>query len=107
MEIKNLTNEEKLDEMYRLTRENHEMIRSMRRQQTFATILRVLYWLVVLGALGSTYYFIKPVIDTFSSGGMQSGNTLAIFNQLKDSFPETKLLNQVMEWFKKSATTQQ
>lgn len=106
MEIQKKTNEEKLDEMYRLTRENHEMLRSMRRQQTFATILRVLYWLVVLGALGSTYYFIKPVIDTFSSGGIQAGNTMASFSQLKDSFPETRLMNQIMEWFKKSATTQ-
>lgn len=106
MDIQSKTNEEKLDEMYRLTRENHEILRSMRRQQTFATILRVLYWLVVLGALGSTYYFIKPVIDTFSSGQVQAQNTITSFNQLKDSFPEAKLVNQIMEWFKKSATNQ-
>lgn len=107
MERRHITNEEKLDEIYELTRENHEILKTLRRQQNFATILRILYWLVVLGFIGGAYYFVRPVINAVSTGGAQVDKTINQIDQIKDQLPETKVLNQVLDWFKKSANAEQ
>lgn len=107
MDRKRLTNEEKLDEIYEMTRENHEILMTLRRQQNFATVLRILYWMVVLGVIGGAYYFIRPVVTAVSSGGAQVDKTFDQIDEIKQQLPETKVLNQVLDWLKKSATAEQ
>jgi hypothetical protein len=103
MDGKHLNNEEKLEAIYKMTLENHDMLKSLRRQQYFSTFARIFYWLVVLGALGGAYYYVRPVIALLSenSGKIQEG-----FNQLetlKNQLPETRILNQVIQGLQKSA----
>ena len=64
---KHLNNEEKLEAIYEMTLENNDILRVIRRQQYFANFFRALYWLMVLGAIGSAYYFVKPVVQSFST----------------------------------------
>ena len=97
-----LTNEEKLNAIYSMTLENYEVLRTIRRQQYFATILRLLYWLLVLGALGGTYYYVRPFIGLFTNGSSSIEEKILQFNQLKNQFPEAKMINQVIEGFQKS-----
>lgn len=102
MDVKHLTNEEKLNEIYEMVHENHKILRSLRSQQYFANILRILYWLVILGVIGSAYYYIQPIIETFSTSGTDVNKTLTQFNEIKDRLPETKFLNQIVEWLRSS-----
>ena len=62
----NLTNEEKLDRMLKLTEENNKMLRSMHRSQTVSNIFRLLYWTLIIASIAGAYYFIKPMLTSFS-----------------------------------------
>lgn len=98
---KNLTNEEKLDAIYAMTLENHEVLKTIRRQQYLSAAVRLLYWLIVLGFIGGTYYFLSPFIEMVTSNTEDLKSLFMQFNQIKDSLPETKMLNQVMEGLQK------
>lgn len=97
---KSLNNEEKLDAVYRMTLENNEILRTIRRQQYFSNALRVLYWIVVLGAIGGAYYFIRPLVVLLSNNTGKIEETMSQFNQLRNELPEAKLINQVMSGLK-------
>lgn len=90
---KDLTNEQKLNEIYKMTEENNEILRTIRRQQYFANTLRVLYWLVILGFLGGAYYFVRPFVVAFTGDSSKIENTFKQFNQMRSQLPEAKLLN--------------
>ena len=92
-----LTNEEKLDAIYEMTLQNHEVLKTIRRQQYISGAFRTLYWLIVLGVIGSSYYFIRPFIGTLSSNASQ---LQSVYSQFKDSLPETKVFNTMMEGIK-------
>lgn len=102
---KNLNNEEKLDAIYRMTLENNEILRTVRRQQYFANTLRVLYWIVVVGAIGGAYYFIRPVLTVLSENSGKIEETMTQFNQLRDQLPEKKLLDKVINSLKAKEST--
>jgi hypothetical protein len=104
---KKLTNEEKLDEIYKLTLENHEMLKTLRRQTYIAGAFRILYWLMILGALGGTYYYVRPFVNTFSTNSAKIENTLFQLNQIKSQVQDPGVLNQLLEGFQKSATSGQ
>jgi hypothetical protein len=57
-----LTNQEKLEEVYKLTLENNHLLHKMQSRDRIAYIFRVIYWLIILGALGGAYYYIRPFI---------------------------------------------
>jgi hypothetical protein len=98
---KNMTNEEKLDAIYAMTLENHEVLKTIRRQQYLATAGRVVYWLIVLGFIGGTYYFLSPFIGLISNNASTIKSTFMQLNQMKDQLPEAKLLNQVIQGLQK------
>ena len=100
-----LNNQEKLEEVYHMTLENNTILRSIRRQQHIANAFRFLYWLIILGALGGAYYYVRPVIDAFSSNGGKINSTLDQFNELRSQIPESKLINQMLNGFGISSST--
>ena len=98
---KHLTNEEKLDEIYRMTLENHEVLKTIRRQQYFSGAMRALYWLIVLGVIGGSYYYVRPFIGAVSNNSSQIES---YFSQFKNQLPETKVFNQVLDGLNKKNT---
>lgn len=91
----NLTNEEKLDRMLRLTEENHKILKSLHRVQYVSNIFRALYWTLIIASLGGAYYFIKPMFSSFSGGGTKTGLFEQI-NSLRSQLPEAKILEQML-----------
>ena len=105
MSEEHLTNQDKLEEIYHMTLENHEILRSIRRQQHVANAFRFLYWVVILGALGGAYYYIRPVISTFTNNRDKIDSTFKQFEQLRSQFPDAKLLNQILHGQGASSTS--
>ena len=95
-----LTNQEKLEEIYEMTRENHDVLLGIRRQQYVANAFRFLYWVVILVSLGGAYYYIRPFIESVNENRIKVDETLSQFNQLRAQLPETKLLEQIMQGIK-------
>ncbi|MBP6888797.1 MAG: hypothetical protein KBC21_03785 [Candidatus Pacebacteria bacterium] len=101
---KKLTNEEKLDLIYQMTEENHDILMSLRRQSYVSNAFKLLYWLVILGAIGGAYYYVRPAINYVSENSTKFEE---VFNQLQgvqNALPEAQLLNGLIDGLKKSAT---
>ncbi len=97
MNIQHLTNEEKLNEIFRMTEDNNRILHSLRRQQYYANMFRILYWIIIIASVGGAYFFIKPLIETFS--GKTSGFT-EIFDQMnsfRSQLPEAKAFKEIFQ----------
>ncbi len=105
MSDSHLTNEQKLERIYELTLENHEILSGIRKRERLANSIRILYWLVVLGALGGAYYYVRPLVDTILEGQANVEETLNQFEQLRESLPQTKAIGHFLDSFKQATTT--
>ncbi len=92
----NLTNEEKLDRMLKLTEENNKILRSLHRTQTVSSIIRILYWTLIIASLGGAYYFIKPMISSLAGEGANIKESLQQLNAIKSQLPDAKALQQIL-----------
>jgi hypothetical protein len=88
-----LNNQEKLEEVYQMTLENNQILRSMRKEQHIATAFRFIYWLVILGAVGGAYLYVRPVIQAVSDNKTKFQQALEQFNQLRSQLPGSGLFN--------------
>jgi hypothetical protein len=59
---------ELLKETAELVKENHKILKGMRRSARFGSFLRLIYWLIILGSAFSAYYFLQPYIDAVTKG---------------------------------------
>ncbi len=87
-----LSNQEKLEEVYKVTIENNEILRSLRRQQRIANAFRILYWLVILISIGGAYYYVRPIVTAFTGNSIKVQEGLNQFDVLRKQFPEAQLL---------------
>jgi hypothetical protein len=94
-----LTNQEKLEEVYRLTLENNHLLHKMQSRDRIAIIIRIIYWLAILGALGGAYYYVRPLFDTITAGSTKAQGVLEQFEQLRSQFPESKAFQEVLNQF--------
>ncbi len=92
-----MNNEEKLEAIYQMTLENNDVLRTVRRQQYLSSFFSVIYWLVILGSIGSAYYFIKPFIPVISSNIGKAEETMSQFNQIRSQMTDPKLLQDIMK----------
>lgn len=92
-----LNNQEKLEAIYKMTIDNHKVLKSIHNQQLFSNILRIIYWLIVLGIIGGAYYFVKPVVNKISDSSNKIEET---YTQLRSQLPETKIVNQIIDGLK-------
>ncbi len=53
-----------LDEILKITKENNEILHSMKRHQRWASIFRAVYWLIIIGVSLGAYYFIQPYLES-------------------------------------------
>ncbi len=103
---KDLTNQEKLEEIYKMTVENHSVLVSLRNQQRLANVMRIIYWLVIIGAFAGVFYYLSPAIDMITSNKDKANNAFQQFNDLRQSLPETKAIDSLLKSIKSSSTTQ-
>lgn len=61
-----MTPEEKslLERTYKIAEENNVILRGIRRANRISTIMRILYWLVIVGVTLGAFYYLQPYIDS-------------------------------------------
>ncbi len=96
MSIPDLTNQQKLEEIYKLTLENNHLLHKLQNRMRMGTVIRIVYWLAILGALGGVYYYIRPVIETVASTTTQTESMFRQLEQFRSQFPETRAIQQFM-----------
>ncbi len=95
--IDKMTNEEKLDHLLRLTDENNRILRSMNRRQILSSIFRLVYLSLIVASLVAAYYFIKPIMNSFSEGQANGSTLMQQLENLKSQLPSTEVFNQMMK----------
>ncbi len=82
----------KLDELLELTRENNKILRSMRRAQRWAAVMRVIYWIILIGVSVGAFYFLQPylkqVTDLYNNSRGALGNFTTLLNNFSSSTPK-------------------
>ena len=80
-----------LEETRALAKDNHQMLRAIRRHQWWSFVTTVVFWLVVLIAPFYLYQqYVQPLVDKFAVPGTTTGGfglpTSADVQKLLDSF---------------------
>ena len=52
-----------LQDTLELSKENNQMLQSMRRSMRIARLMSIVYWVFIIGSAVGAYYFIQPYVD--------------------------------------------
>lgn len=55
---------EMLKKTLELSQENNKMLHSIRRSMKWGRVVKIIYWVVIIGAAIGAYYYITPYIDS-------------------------------------------
>ena len=55
---------EMLKKTLELAQENNKMLHSIQRSMVWGRIMKVIYWIVIIGVAIGAYYYIQPYIDS-------------------------------------------
>lgn len=59
--------ERMLRESLTLARENNEAIKKLYRSMVVGRVIKVVYWVILIGAAIGAFYFVQPYVDTIKS----------------------------------------
>jgi hypothetical protein len=102
--MSDLTNQEKLEEIYRVSLENNHLLHRMQARTRITAIFQLIYWLAILGALGGAYLYIRPVFDAIQNNNTKAEGVIQQFEMLRSQFPETKAIQGFFNQLKGAAT---
>ncbi len=87
-----------LEEIHALAKDNHRMLRAIRRNQWFGFITKVIIWIIVLALPLYLYQqFLAPVIQKFSETSGMSTTTTSGFLGIPTFVEVGKLINSYTE----------
>lgn len=81
--MSDLTNQEKLEEIYHLTVENNHLLHGMRNRERVANAFRIFYWLIIIGSILGAYIYVKPVLEVLMANKSRMDQTLLQFDELQ------------------------
>lgn len=100
-----LNNQEKLEEVYRLTVENNHLLHKIQNRDRIAIIIRIIYWLAILGALGGAYYYVRPFIEGIAANNSRAESMFQQFEQLRSQFPESRAFQEFFSHLRNGGST--
>ncbi len=78
---------DKIDEILDLTKENNRILRTMHRRMLWSQIFTFLYWLIILGVAGWSYYFFQPYLTKYMRSYETIMKSLDAIDQSGKSIP--------------------
>ncbi len=74
-----------LEDTFELAQDNNKMLKHIRNSQRWASLMRVIYWAIIIAASVGSYYFIQPYITEAQKIMKDSGTAL---DKVKSVFPQ-------------------
>lgn len=64
--------ERMLRESLELSRDTHEMVKKLHRDLVINRVIKVVYWVVIIGVAVGAFYFLQPYVETLQDvyGGL-------------------------------------
>lgn len=78
---------DKLDQVLELTKENNRILRSMHRRMIWSQVFSFIYWLIILGSIGWSYYYLQPYISKYTNAYQTIMSSLTSLEEQSKSFP--------------------
>jgi hypothetical protein len=79
---------ELLQKTYKLTEENNEILKGMRRSQRMGSVMKALYWiLIIVGSIAGYYFaqvYIQSLLGAFGDKEGNNTSTSSLIEQYKD-----------------------
>ncbi len=79
---------QKIDELLDLTRENNKILRAMRSTQRWSSFFKFVYWAIILGSIFGTYYYFQPTIQKYMNAMQTSVDVLQKLESAAGSIPQ-------------------
>ncbi len=67
---------ELLTHSIKLAEENNKMLRGMRRSARIGSVIRIIYWIIIIGGTIGAYYIVQPYIKTRVQTFVESYNSM-------------------------------
>ena len=77
-----------LQNMQAMVEENNQMLHHIRRSQKIASLMSIVYWLIIIGISVGAFLFLQPYFDMIMKFIKSSGVTLGQFQNLFKSIPK-------------------
>jgi len=71
---------ELLQKSVSLAEDNNKILHSMKRSMRYASIVRAIYWIFIIGSALGAYYFIQPYVDEVMSFYNGARENISNFN---------------------------
>ncbi len=84
---------EKIDQILKLTEDNHAMLKKIRGTQKTAQMFRAIYWIVIIALTFGAYVFIQPYLEKITGLYSQGSSVLDNFKNLSGSNNWSSFLN--------------
>ena len=65
-----------LERTYKMAEENNSILRSIRRSNRFSGVMKVIYWLIIIGISYGLYAYLQPYVKTATDLYEQVQNNL-------------------------------
>ncbi len=78
---------QKIDELLDLTRENNKMLHSMRGAQRRSSFFQLVYWVIILVSIFGVYYYFQPTIQKYMKAMKTSVEVLQKLESVANSIP--------------------
>ena len=83
-----------IEDIYAMVKDNHRMLRAVRRHQILDTFGKWILWLIIILATAYSYFvYLQPIINTFQIPGLSGSfgiSTTTPFGKLINSFQAGK-----------------
>jgi len=76
-----------LSELLELTKENNRILRKMHRNMLWSQVFTYVYWLLILGVMGWSYYLVQPYLVTYLEAYQKLVNTISAVDAGNTSLP--------------------
>jgi len=71
-----------------LSKENNEILKKMHRGAVWGRVFRILYWVIILGAMFGAYYVLQPFIDSLVEAYKNLMGGVESVQNISDSLPD-------------------
>ncbi|OGZ04803.1 MAG: hypothetical protein A2845_05565 [Candidatus Lloydbacteria bacterium RIFCSPHIGHO2_01_FULL_49_22] len=90
------TDHDTLTKLLDIEKENNRILRGMHRSMLWGRIFTFIYWLVILGVLGWSYYFVQPYLVKYLETYQKLVHTISTLDSGAASLPNLQgLLDKV------------
>jgi hypothetical protein len=88
---------DKLDELLELSRENNKILRAMKRRAVWNQVMTIIYWLIILGVAGWSYYIIQPYLVKYLTAYESIMGSMNSLNDKTQNLPDMNKLLQAIQ----------